>query len=361
MKFLFVSRLSQSARSVYTIAKYVQVGAELGHEVAVFGEKTSEAPCLPYSLDIRSFDYAIFVVYESWDFPDMPYLAQLLDGVPKERRVIIDCCGRYNDTIRVEHDFNHLEGMDGHQGWEWVEGFEAVSTKILQPTLTPLRTGVRPFLWHGFDPRDVAREYPAAQQAAQIWAADGKSYGMVYVGHNWQRWSQVGRLLEGLEPVREQLGSICLAGCDWDKRPEWAIQQGIKGADLDPELLKRLGVEAKLPIPYDKVAEFTSRARFSPVIHRPLFNHLRMVTNRTFSTFCADTIPILMLPEDMIRAVYGPQARALAVGDDVAGKLSDMMRRPEVYWDAVLKTRAHLAERHSFSRRFAELMAILES
>jgi hypothetical protein len=361
MKLLLVSTLSQSARSVYTIAKYIQVGAKLGHEVAVFGEKTSKSPRLPYSLDARSFDYAIFVVYESWDFPDMPYLAQLLDGVPKDRRIIIDCCGRYNDTIRVEHDFNHLERMDGHQGWEWVEGFEAVSTKILQPTLTPSRLGVRSFLWHGFDPHAVAREYSAAKQAAQSWAANGKSYGMVYVGHNWQRWSQVGRLLEGLEPVREQLGPICLAGCDWDKRPEWAIQQGIRGADLDTELLKRLGVEAKPPIPYDEVTEFISKARFSPVIHRPLFNHLRMVTNRTFSTFCADTIPILMLPEDMIHAVYGPEARTLAVGDDVAGKLSDMMRRPEVYWDAVLKTRAHLTERNSFSQRFKELIAILES
>ena len=24
--------------------------------------------------------------------------------MPKERRVIIDCCGRYNETIRVDHD-----------------------------------------------------------------------------------------------------------------------------------------------------------------------------------------------------------------------------------------------------------------
>jgi hypothetical protein len=44
----------------------------------------------------------------------------------------------------------------------------------------------------------------------------------------------------------------------------------------------------------------------------------------------------------------------------VTGRLRDMMRRPEVYWDAVLKTRAHLAERHSFKRRFKELLAILQ-
>ena len=34
-------------------------------------------------------------------------------------------------------------------------------------------------------------------------------------------------------------------------------------------------------------------------------------------------------------------------------------RRPEVYWDAVLKTRIHLAAHHSYERRFEQLMAIL--
>jgi hypothetical protein len=36
-----------------------------------------------------------------------------------------------------------------------------------------------------------------------------------------------------------------------------------------------------------------------------------------------------------------------------------MMRRPEVYWEAVLKTRAYLAEHHSYQRRFEELVKIL--
>jgi hypothetical protein len=37
-----------------------------------------------------------------------------------------------------------------------------------------------------------------------------------------------------------------------------------------------------------------------------------------------------------------------------------MLRRPEPYWDAVLKTRTHLAREHSFERRLKELLAILE-
>jgi len=363
MKLLLVSKLDRSARAVSTIAKYVEVGKALGHEVAVYGEQTSEPPALPSSLDVKRFDFAIFVVYMPSDFPDLPHLARLLDGMPKERRVIIDCGGRYNDTVRVEHDFNHLERMDGHQGWEWVEGFQAVSDRVLQPTLTPLRDDVRSFLFHAFDPAAVARPYGSPREAARAWSgADGasKPYGVAYVGTNWQRWSQVRHFLEAVEPLRHELGPIRLVGWDWKKRPDWAVQLDLRGVDLDPDLLGRLGVQTDDAIPFDQVIDAAGQARFSPVFHRPLYNHLGLVTNRTFETFCADTIPLLMLPADFVEAIYGPDARPLAPGEDVAGRLKDMMRRPEAYWEAVLKTRARLAERHSYRQRFKELQAILE-
>ena len=364
MKLLFVSKLDRFARAVSTITKYCQVGKTLGHEVAVFGERLLDVPSVPYSLDVKGFDFAIFVVYTPSDFPDLPYLAQLLDGMPKERRVLIDCYGRFNETIRVEHDFNHLEKMDGHQGWEWIEGFQAVSDKILQPTLTPLRSDARPFLFHAYDPRAVASPHSSPHEAARAWSGDDsahKPYSVIYVGNNWQRWTQMRRFLEAIEPIRGDVGPICLAGWDWDKRPDWAIQLGVRGADVDPALLERLGVETRPAIPFAEVIEFMGQARFSPIFHRPLFNHLGLVTNRTFETFCADTIPLLMLPDSMIEAIYGADALPLAPGDDVAGRLKDIIRHPEVYWDALLKTRAHLSERHSYQQRFRELLAILES
>src|SRR5215831_17906282 len=166
MKLLVISKLDRFARAASTITKYVQAGKALDHEVAVFGEQSSEFPSVPFSLDVKGFDFAVFVVYETKDFPDLPYLARLLDGVPRERRAVIDCCGRYNETVRVEHDFNHLEKIDGHQGWEWVEGIEAISDTILQPTLTPLRSDVRPFLFHAFAPEAVAAPYGSPREAA---------------------------------------------------------------------------------------------------------------------------------------------------------------------------------------------------
>ena len=362
MNLLVVSKLDRFARAVNTITKYAEIGKTLGHEIAVFGEQSAECPSLPYSLDVKRFDFAIFVIYETQDFPDLPYLAYLLDGMPRERRIIVDCTGRYNETIRFEYDFNHLEKMDNHMGWEWVDGFGAVAKTILQPTLAPLRSDTNGFLFHGFDPASVERRYETGAEAASAWARkDQKKYGMLYVGNNWQRWSQMRSLLQKIEPIKQSIGPICLIGWAWDYRPEWAAELGIEGIDTDPAMLQRMGVEVRGSIPFDQAIGMVNQARFCPVIHRPLFNHLGIVTNRTFETFCSDTIPLLMLPNEMVESIYGPAAPLLAVGEDVASHIQNVMRRPDVYWDAVLKTRAYLADVHSFQRRFQELSVFLEN
>ncbi len=364
MKLLFVSRLDRTARAVAAITKLAAIGKRLGHEVAVFGEPRQDFPSVPHSVDVRAFDFVLFVIYEAWDFPDLPDLAHLLDRVPRERRVIIDCTGAYNDTITVEHDSNHLEQLNGHQGWEWVEGFDAVAKRVLQPTLKPLREGVGSFLLFGYDPSMVAQSYPSAQEASKAWSTPngaGKPYGIVYVGHNWQRWTQLRRFFEAVEPLKDRLGAMQLRGWAWDQRPEWAVEHGFGGVDVDPDLLKRLGVEVGGPIPFDEVIDLQGQARFCPIFHRPLYNQLGLVTNRTFETFCSDTIPLLMLPDALVEAIYGRDALTLAPGDDIAGRVEDMLRRPEAYWDAVLKTRNHLAAHHSYERRVEELVAALAS
>jgi hypothetical protein len=361
LNLLLVSKLHPWARPVSPVARYVEVGKELGHEVALFSEPLADLPQIPCSLDVDRFDFALFVVYEVSDFPDLPHLARLLDGIPRDRRILLDCSGRYNETIRVEHDFNHLERLDGHQAWEWVEGYQAVSGRILQPTLHPQRQDVTPFLFHGFHPPAVSRPHASPAEAAAAWASSNgdKPYGVAYVGNNWQRWSQLAPFLEALEPLRHQLGPSSLCGWDWDKRPEWAVEHGLAGVDVDPGLLTRLGVETTWGVPFNEFVEFTSRARFSPIVQRPLYNHLGLVTNRAFETFCADTVPMLMLPDDMVGELYGEAARQLVPGHDVAGFVEDALAHPEPYWAAVLATREHLAREHSFERRFAELVAIL--
>jgi len=357
MRLLLVSKLARSARAINTIAQYSRVAGELGHQIAVFGENQLDIPELQFSLDVHNFDVALFIVYMASDFPDLPYLASLLDGMPRSRRVVIDCTGRYNETIRVEHDFNHLEKMDGHQGWEWVETFQSVADQILQPTLKPRRGDVKPFLFHGYDPGGVVHPFNPTAKATRRSAV--KKYGVAYVGHNWQRWSQMRRFLEAIAPIRQELGTIALVGTDWTRRPDWAVQMGIQGSDLDPELLQRFGVEAADPIPFTEVRAFLSNARFSPIFQRPLFNELGLVTNRTFETFLADTIPLVMLPEPLAEAVYGSAVRPLLPKDDIAGWLRGILGDPEKYWEAVRGVRQHLAAHHSYRQRLAELVALL--
>jgi hypothetical protein len=67
-----------------------------------------------------------------------------------------------------------------------------------------------------------------------------------------------------------------------------------------------------------------------------------------------------MLPRDFVSAVYGPAALALVPGEDVAAHLTDALRRPEPYWQAVLDTRAHLARHHSFARRLEETVGLVK-
>jgi hypothetical protein len=363
MRVLLVTYVDPWVRSVSTVHKWVAAGKALGHEVAVYGEPNPELPALRYTTDLSGVDVALFVIQVVSDFPEMPHLARVIDGIPRERRVLVDLWAHFNDTIRLEHDFNHLEKLDGHQGWEWEEAIAAVSDTIVQPTLAPLRPGVGSFLFHGYDPASVAKPYETAADAAAAWREAGpkaKPYGVMYVGNNWQRWEQVRRFLEQYGPARGEIGKACLVGWDWGARPEWAVKQGIAGIDTDPALLAELGVEARPAVRFGEVTGLLGQARFAPVFHRPLFRHLGYVTIRTFETFYGDALPLLMLPPDFVEAIYGRGALALVPGDDVAAHMKAALRRPESYWQAVLDTRAHLARHHSFAQRFRELGALVE-
>jgi hypothetical protein len=355
MRLLLVTSIDPWVRSVASVHRYAVSARALGHELAVFGEPHAELPNLPFTTNLDGVDVAVFVVQVPWDLPDMPHLAHLLDGIPRERRIAIDLWGRFNDTIRLDHDFNHLEKLDGHAGWEWEEALQAISDTILQPALVPLRPEVGSFLFHGFDQESVARPYRSAREAAATWT--DKPCGVAYIGSNWQRWDQMRRFLESYAPAQPRVGPVRLTGWDWRARPEWAVKLGIMGIDTDPALLARLGVEIRDGVRFEEVVGLLGQARFAPVFHRPLFRRLGLVTNRTFETFHADSMPVLILPRDFVVALYGEAALALVPGDDIAAHLDDAMRRPELYWDAVLQTRSHLARHHSYAQRLQELEA----
>jgi hypothetical protein len=180
----------------------------------------------------------------------------------------------------------------------------------------------------------------------------------MYAGSNWQRWQQVRAFLEGYRAARGKVGTACLVGWDWAARSQWAVDNGIMGIDTDAKFLEDLGVEVRPGVRFDEIAGLLGTARFAPVIHRPLFRALDYVTVRSFETFEADVLPVLMLPKRFVHDIYGPAAVALVPERDVGSHLLDALERPEKYWDALFKTRAHLAQHHSFERRLQDLAAL---
>ena len=64
-----------------------------------------------------------------------------------------------------------------------------------------------------------------------------------------------------------------------------------------------------------------------PGLYRPLFDHLRLVTCRTFETPAANTIPLFAQDAAFVEEIYGPEARRAG-----AAARSDRRRRSWTCW-----------------------------
>jgi len=208
MRFLFVNWAFENHGSAQDIHNYAQVAKALGHDVALYGPPNREST-FNYSADIESTDAIIFIF--EWttqlQFGDHLDLVRLVGKVPRERRVVIDCDGGYNDAICVLGDINHSGTAASKR---WTEACDSLSDKIYQPTLHPLRPNVRPFFFHAYS---SGWERPLDFRA--------KEYGMVYVGNNWFRWGPMRRVLEAIEPIRDQVGRIGIVGHGWSSPAPW--------------------------------------------------------------------------------------------------------------------------------------------
>jgi hypothetical protein len=227
-----------------------------------------------------------------------------------------------------------------------------VSDKICQPTLHPLRPNVMPFLFYAYNP-----------SWEQPFDAGRHEFDMMYVGHSKFRWHPMMRLLKGIERIREQLGRIGLVGYGWDSPPHWATSMKLKQAYFsDADRLQRLRVETLPPVRFQYVIDWMSKARFNPVLLRPLFRQLRLVTPRLFETVAANTIPLFVLEPTHAREIYGEQALELVLPEEhPQEKILDIINHPERYRDVAMGIRQHLVENHSHSARFRKLTEIIHS
>lgn len=348
MRIFFAYWLLEDGGSAQDVRAYAATARGLGHEVFLYGRPGS-IPGIPSSLRVDTADAVVFVFEWTTDIGrcDNLDLARILARVPRERRIVIDCDGGYNDTLTLDGDRNHRTPQEARR---WMEICERISDRIFQPTLDPLRSDVSTFFFHGYDP---AWERPFDFSA--------KDHGMVYVGHSKFRWGPMRRILEAVEPVRSSLDRISLVGHGWDAMPSWAAEMSMEDAYAsDPSYLAWLGVECVPPVPAGEVLPWMGRAVFNPVIYRPLFARLGFVTCRTFETPASGTIPLFGLDESYVAEVFGKAATALVLPERGADELvADLVSRPEHYGDVVAQVRSHLALRHSYRARMEELVRIL--
>ena len=364
MRLMFVYWQPENAGSAQDILRYSEAAKKLGHEVVLYAPAEGQSR-FHRSLDIESADAVIFVL--EWNLYLQPggekkdrivrtglmgighlNVVKLVCRVPRERRVVIDCDGMYNDAIHVGGDFNHPDAAASRRR---IDLCNSLSDKIYQPTLHPLRENVHPFLFHAYD--------PAWERRLDF---RGKKYGMVYVGSNWFRWSALHRVLRAIEPIRERFGRIALVGHDWSAMPWWVESPLREQAYYtDPAYLKKMGIEVMPPVPVEQVIPTMSKGIFNPVLIRPLFDHLRLVTCRTFETPAANTVPLFAQNTDYVKEIYGEGAVELVLGEYASEQILDVLRQPEHYAEIIRDIRRYLAEKHSYVARLQELVRIVAS
>lgn len=355
MKLMFVYWAMEDQGSGLVIQGYTEAALSLGHEVSVYGRwipgKLNPAIPLNYSLDIESADAVVFVFEWTTQLKpgDQLDLARIVSKVPRNRRVILDGDGKYNDVIRVADDYNHTDPAASRQ---WIEACDSLSDKICQPTLHPLRPNVIPFLFYAYNP-----SWERALETGR------KEFDMIYIGHSKFRWCPMMRVLKGVEPIRQQLGRIGLVGYGWNSPPHWANSMQLEQAYFaDASTLKRLGVEPLSPVRFQYVIDWMSKARFNPILLRSLFGQLRIVTPRLFETVAANTIPLLVLDPLHVQEIYGEQGLELVLPEEIPQeKILDIVHHPERYRDVVMGIRRRMAERHSHAARLRRLIEIIES
>lgn len=352
MNILFVMKHRGNAGNTHAVADYMRVGEKYGHKVAFYGEPMPWLPELKFSTDIQDFDRVIYLFESELYRVNRLQEVALLGQFPRHSRAVFDMDGMYNPRIVLDgYDHNHT---DDEQQAEWIEFYDALTDRVMKPTLAPQdNPNVVPLIFYGYDPAlEIVPE-----------AAPSKQYDILHVGHNWWRWKEISeQILPAFKQIRDRIGEIGFIGLWWDKPPAEGPEAGPEAAfRSDPETFQRLRIHATDAVMFNEVVQTMSSARINIFTQRPVLHHLRHLTLKYFEIFYADTIPLLMLDADHAEAVYGPASRELVLPGRVAEKLLDALERPDHYRGVVEDVRRHLAVYHSYDRRVDELITAMQN
>src|SRR5262249_44722571 len=130
----------------------------------------------------------------------------------------------------------------------------------------------------------------------------------------------------------------------------------------DQQYLSKLGAEVTPAVHFRQLIEGMRKGVFTPVIYRPLFDHLQMATCRTFETPAATAIPLFTQSPQHLEAIFGEDALELTLPNERPPEnILDILHAPERYARPVMAIRQRLRESHSYEVRLRELINIVES
>src|SRR5262249_19211947 len=186
---------------------------------------------------------------------------------------------------------------------------------------------------------------------------------MYCVGNNWFRWRPMSRVLKAIEPVRQQVGRIGLAGAGWGTLAPWAHSSLTGDAYYSAQQnLAKLGGAVMPALPFRPVIGGSSRGLATLVTAGPLFDHLQMVRSRLSEPPAANAIPLFTQSPEYVEAIFGEDALELILPNERPHeKILDILSEPERYAPTVMAIRRRLAESHSYEVRLRELINIVQS
>ena len=119
MRLIFVHWVYEDRGSAQDMHNYAEIAKTLGHEIVIYGPQQVKS-AFQYSLEINPADAVIFIFEWTTDLQEGDCLdwARLAARLPKRRRIVIDCDGKYNDAISVVGDYNHESEQ---QSRRWIQ------------------------------------------------------------------------------------------------------------------------------------------------------------------------------------------------------------------------------------------------
>ena len=265
-------------------------------------------------------------------------LERIVSIIPREKRIVLDADGKYNEIYECEGDSNH-QSEDSRK--KWIATFETLSDKIYQPSLKISNPKVKFLPFWG---------YKEPVQKKQV------NYDLIYLGSNWFRMDRIIKFMDNLAKIRSMFPRIEVIGKNWLREdPYWpdATKQNVNY--FNKNNIKLIEYTTN----FGEFTEILSGSRFSPILIRPVLSKMGLITPRMLETFASGAIPILTRDFDYSKQIYGELSQELMLGENPLEKLEDMAKREEYYKSITEMIRKRLRQEHSFEKRVEKLASLI--